>query len=129
MPHLETFNARNPPRLRFGDINMDRNIDQLHKLTTSLANTATSKSSSSAKNKLTSVAIGASLYGDVMGAPAHISSYAPEFVRLRIYSVEYTSPGRSDPETRLLHLRAVGNPNGAKGYCANLEPFRPFWLR
>lgn len=103
--------------------NTNYNVDRLRRLATDLAKIATFNSSSSAANKLTTVAIGASLYGDAKDAPKHIARYAPEFVRLRIYSLTYGIEGMN------LYERAEGICDGAEGYCANLELFRPFWLR
>ena len=80
-------------------------------------------------SKIQTIAVGAPTFADI-ALGGHDSSLDPvrEFLRLRVYQIEYRSNIYERKVSPNLHLVAKGNPTNAYRYCSNIEILGNYWL-
>ena len=80
-------------------------------------------------NKIQTLAVGGPTYADIrMGSQILSEDEVSEFLRLRVYKVEYRTNIYERKISPTLHCVAKGNLAYAHRYCSNIDILKNYWL-
>ena len=125
--HLQTLNIRNLPETK--TISTYLPLTSMHKgIPSAFLDAAYPKPQSEASLPLKILAIGAVAFADVRFGCKYLPSTPDrDFLRLRVYRLEYGGLPLGRLSTRLTHI-AEGTVEDAEGICKDLDTFKLYWL-
>ena len=125
---LETLNIRNVP-CATSAVSWLPNDFMYSALATSFLDKYTTERPTARSTRLKTLALGATTYGNSCMGMYHFPDHDfADFLRLRIYNVEYMHHHTTDTWSPKPRLVAKGVPNDAIGYSKHLDLFEPYWL-
>ena len=128
MPHLNTLNIRNLPEACIENTCLSNDV-KLRGFVDAFLGDYVLWEPWEGKPQLRTLALGATTYGNTRIGTNHFTgNNLADYVRLRVYNVDYIYHHRTGKRTSSVDLVAKGFADDALGFCKHMDLLDVYWL-